>query len=98
MAAPNQPGPVAVVTGPCSGGLCRWKGINKVGRHVGLDFYDLLIEDISFGCSLFIDSLFTSSPQAARVRWDRLRSQVAPRSSPTQSGASRTHRKCKRDD
>src|SRR6266851_2344404 len=25
-------------------GLCRWKAINKVGRHVGLDFYDLLIE------------------------------------------------------
>src|SRR2546430_17361604 len=40
---------------PCSGapltaphvtteGLYRWKTINKVGRHVGLDFYDLLIE------------------------------------------------------
>ena len=40
---------------PCSGapltaphvtteGLYRWKAINKVGRHVGLDFYDLLIE------------------------------------------------------
>ena len=27
-----------------TGGLCRWKAINKVGRHVGLDFYDLLIE------------------------------------------------------
>ena len=27
-----------------TGGLCRWKPINKVGRHVGLDFYDLLIE------------------------------------------------------
>ena len=25
-------------------GLYRWKAINKVGRHVGLDFYDLLIE------------------------------------------------------
>src|SRR2546429_4606705 len=40
---------------PCSGapltaphvtteGLYRWKAINKEGRHVGLDFYDLLIE------------------------------------------------------
>jgi hypothetical protein len=27
-----------------TGGLCRWKAINKDGRHVGLDFYDLLIE------------------------------------------------------
>ena len=27
-----------------TGGLCRWKAINKEGRHVGLDFYDLLIE------------------------------------------------------
>jgi hypothetical protein len=27
-----------------TGGLCRWKAINKVGRHVGVDFYDLLIE------------------------------------------------------
>jgi hypothetical protein len=27
-----------------AGGLCRWKAINKEGRHVGLDFYDLLIE------------------------------------------------------
>jgi hypothetical protein len=28
-----------------TGGLGRWKAINlKVGRHVGLDFYDLLIE------------------------------------------------------
>jgi hypothetical protein len=31
-----------------TGGLCRWKAINKAinkeGRHVGLDFYDLLIE------------------------------------------------------
>ena len=32
------------------GGVCRWKANNcgkqltKVGRHVGLDFYDLLIE------------------------------------------------------
>ena|ERR1700692_2683941 len=30
-----------------TGGLCRWKAINKVGRHVGLDFYDLLIEAIA---------------------------------------------------
>jgi hypothetical protein len=30
-----------------TGGLCRWKAINKVGRHVGLDFYDLLIEGVS---------------------------------------------------
>ena len=30
-----------------TGGLCRWKAINKEGRHVGLDFYDLLIEAIS---------------------------------------------------
>jgi hypothetical protein len=29
-----------------TGGLCRWKAINKVGRHVGLDFYDLLIEGV----------------------------------------------------
>jgi hypothetical protein len=29
-----------------TGGLCRWKAINKEGRHVGLDFYDLLIEAI----------------------------------------------------
>jgi hypothetical protein len=28
-----------------TGGLCRWK-TNKVGRHVGLDFYDLLIEGL----------------------------------------------------
>ena len=27
-----------------TGGLCRWKAINKEGRHVGLDFYNLLIE------------------------------------------------------
>src|SRR4029077_6753606 len=27
-----------------TGGLCRWKAINKEGRHVALDFYDLLIE------------------------------------------------------
>ena len=27
-----------------AGGLCRWTAINKEGRHVGLDFYDLLIE------------------------------------------------------
>jgi len=26
-----------------TGGLCRWKALNKEGRHVGLDFYDLLI-------------------------------------------------------
>jgi hypothetical protein len=30
-----------------TGGLCRWKAINKEGRHVGLDFYDLLIEAIT---------------------------------------------------
>ena len=30
-----------------TGGSCRWKAINKVGRHVGLDFYDLLIEGVS---------------------------------------------------
>jgi len=29
-----------------TGGLCRWKAINKEGRHVGLDFYDLLIEGL----------------------------------------------------
>jgi len=27
-----------------TGRLCRWKAISKEGRHVGLDFYDLLIE------------------------------------------------------
>jgi hypothetical protein len=25
----------------------EWKAINKEGRHVGLDFYDLLIEGLS---------------------------------------------------
>jgi hypothetical protein len=34
-----------------TGGLCRWKAINKVGRHVGLDFYDLLIEGDYAHCS-----------------------------------------------
>jgi hypothetical protein len=32
-----------------AGGLCRWKAINKEGRHVGLDFYDLLIEALTGG-------------------------------------------------
>lgn len=27
-----------------TGGLCRWKAINKEGCHVGLDFVDLLID------------------------------------------------------
>jgi hypothetical protein len=34
-----------IVGGP-TGGLCKWKAINKEGRHVGLDFYDLLIEGV----------------------------------------------------
>ena len=42
----NAPCSGAPLTAPhvTTGGLCRWKAINKVGRHVGLDFYDLLIE------------------------------------------------------
>jgi hypothetical protein len=42
----NAPGSGAPLTAPhvTTGGLCRWKAINKEGRHVGLDFYDLLIE------------------------------------------------------
>ena len=40
----NAPCSGAPLTAPhvTTGGLCRWKAINKVGRHVGLDFYDLL--------------------------------------------------------
>src|SRR6266496_4623983 len=43
----NAPCSGAPLTAPhvTTGGLCRWKAINKEGRHVGLDFYDLLIED-----------------------------------------------------
>ena len=43
----NAPCSGAPLTAPhvTTGGLCRWKSINKEGRHVGLDFYDLLIED-----------------------------------------------------
>ena len=42
----NAPCSRAPLTAPhvTTGGLCRWKAINKEGRHVGLDFYDLLIE------------------------------------------------------
>ena len=42
----NAPCSGAPLTAPhvTTGGLCRWKAINKEGRHVGLDFYDLLIE------------------------------------------------------
>jgi hypothetical protein len=42
----NAPCSGAPLTAPhvTIGGLCRWKALNKVGRHVGLDFYDLLIE------------------------------------------------------
>jgi hypothetical protein len=29
----------------------EWKAINKEGRHVGLDFYDLLIEAIAQLCA-----------------------------------------------
>jgi hypothetical protein len=46
----NAPCSGAPLTAPhlTTGGLCRWKPINKVkGRHVGLDFYDLLIEGVS---------------------------------------------------
>src|SRR5260370_15681898 len=45
----NAPLSGAPLTAPhvTTGGLCRWKAINMVGRHVGLDFYDLLIEAIS---------------------------------------------------
>jgi len=45
----NAPCSGAPLTAPhvTTGGLCRWKAINKVGRHVGLDFYDLLIEAIT---------------------------------------------------
>jgi hypothetical protein len=44
----NAPCSGAPLTAPhvTTGGLCRWKAINKVGRHVGLDFYDLLIEGV----------------------------------------------------
>ena len=37
-------GPPLTAPHVTTGGLCRWKAINKEGRHVGLDFYDLLIE------------------------------------------------------
>src|SRR6266536_2195578 len=42
----NAPCSGAPLTAPhvTTAGLCRWKAINKEGRHVGLDFYDLLIE------------------------------------------------------
>src|SRR6266542_595636 len=42
----NAPCSGAPLTAPhvTTGGLCRWKAINKEGRHVGLDFYDLRIE------------------------------------------------------
>jgi hypothetical protein len=44
----NAPCSGAPLTAPhvTTGGLCRWKPINKEGRHVGLDFYDLLIEGV----------------------------------------------------
>jgi hypothetical protein len=45
----NAPCSGAPLTAPrvTTGGLRRWKAINKVARHVGLDFYDLLIEGLS---------------------------------------------------
>ncbi len=45
----NAPCSGAPLTAPhfTTGGLCRWKAINKEGRHVGLDFYDLLMKAIT---------------------------------------------------
>jgi len=40
-----------------TGGIRRWKAINKEGRHVGLDFYDLLIEGLNTQISTAFDWL-----------------------------------------
>jgi hypothetical protein len=56
----NAPCSGALLTAPhvTSGGLCRWKAINKVGRHVGLDFYDLLIDRRPLHCQGLVADLF----------------------------------------
>src|SRR5258705_5277802 len=63
----NAPCSGAPLTAPhvTTGGLCRWKdgkqliwkAINKVGRHVGLDFYDLLIEGLNTQIATAFDPL-----------------------------------------
>src|ERR1035438_6959260 len=64
----NAPCSGAPLTAPhvTTGGLCRWKAINKVGRHVGLDFYDLLIEGRHVGLDfydLLIEGDYAQNPR-----------------------------------
>ncbi len=64
----NAPGSGAPLTAPhvTTGGLCRWKAINKEGRHVGLDFYDLLIEgDYTHNRVVGVMAIYRQSPDAS---------------------------------
>ena len=55
-------------------GLCRWKAINKVGRHVGLDFYDLLIEgDYTHNWVTGVMAIFRQLTQCKRSAKDAVR-------------------------
>ena len=70
--------PVPHVT---AGGLCRWKPINKEDRHVGLDFYDLLIEGHYTQISAAFDSvhigviagIFDAGQRCVRPSWAHAR-------------------------
>src|SRR5437660_11024861 len=76
----NAPCSGAPLTAPhvTTGGLCRWKAINKEGRHVGLDFYDLLIEGHS---AQNADQAAPSLRNRAKERIDFILSSGKPRRS-----------------
>ena len=55
-----------------TGGLCRWKAINKEGRHVGLDFYDLLIEGDSTNSPVTVRAGYNNAHHMALISGTKL--------------------------
>ena len=76
-------GPALTAPHVTTGGLCRWKAINKKGRHVGLDVYALLIKDhYTFGPSRPKISLSCQNQEASKAElWLRLLPQPTQRRS-----------------